>query len=118
MAVATAAGKANREFVLGSLRITPYFNSVVGAEDVKNGKPHPEIFLKAAARLDVVPGSCVVFEDAVAGVEAAGRAGMRAAALTTSLDAREFGGLPAVICARTDYVGLEPRDLVEALTQA
>lgn len=117
MAVATAAGKANREFVLDTLGLSPYFSAVVGPEDVKNGKPHPEIFLKAAARIDVDPASCIVFEDAVAGIEAAGRAGMRSVALATSLDAREFRGYPGVICTRTDYTGLGPHDLVSALTQ-
>src|SRR5512136_468768 len=80
MAVATAAGKANREFVLNDLGITSHFTAVVGPEDVQCGKPHPEIFLKAAARLGVNPAQCLVFEDALAGIEAAGRAGMKTVA--------------------------------------
>ncbi|MBP1779494.1 MAG: beta-phosphoglucomutase family hydrolase, partial [candidate division NC10 bacterium] len=58
---------------------------------------------------------CVVFEDAIPGVEAACRAGMKAVALTTSLDAREFQGYPAVIRIATDYTSLRPQALVDAV---
>ena len=115
MAVATAAGKTNREFVLGGLGIASDFRVVIGAEDVRNGKPHPEIFLKAAEALRVDPSGCVVFEDAISGIEAAGRAGMKAVALTTSLNTREFQGHPAVIHIAKDYTRLQPQALVEAM---
>jgi len=115
LAVATAAGKENRAFVLEGLGIASNFGVVVGAEDVRNGKPNPEIFLKAADALQVDPSRCVVFEDAIPGVEAAGRAGMKAVALTTSLDAREFQGHPAVIHIAKDYTLLRPQALVEAV---
>jgi beta-phosphoglucomutase len=55
---------------------------VVTGDDVQRGKPHPEVFLTAAARLSVAPARCVVFEDAVAGVEAAKAGGMRCVAVT------------------------------------
>jgi beta-phosphoglucomutase family hydrolase len=115
LAVATAAGKENRDLVLEGLGIASAFRVVIGAEDVRNGKPDPEIFLKAAGGLQVDPARCVVFEDAVAGVEAAGRAGMKAVALTTSLDAREFQGHPAVIRIAKDYTSLRPQTLVDAV---
>jgi beta-phosphoglucomutase-like phosphatase (HAD superfamily) len=51
--------------------------AITSAEDVRHGKPDPEVFLIAAARLGVEPARCVVVEDAAAGVEAARRAGMR-----------------------------------------
>jgi HAD superfamily hydrolase (TIGR01509 family) len=117
MAVATAAGKANREFVLDGLGIAPHFHAVIGAEDVRNGKPHPEIFLKAADRLRVDPAHCVVFEDAIFGIEAAGRAGMKAVALATSLAAGEFQTHPAVVCIARDYTSLQPRALLDAATR-
>ena len=115
MAVATAAGMANREFTLGGLGIVSYFSTVVGAEDVRHGKPHPEIFLKAADRLRVDPARCVVFEDAISGIEAAGRAGMKAVALATSLAAGEFQRHPAVTCIVRDYTSLQPRALLDAV---
>ena len=115
LAVATAAGQENREFVLGGLGIACDFRIVVGAEDVRYGKPDPEIFLKAADALHVDPSRCVVFEDAISGIEAAGRAGMMAVALTTSLDAREFQGHSAVIYIAKDYTLLRPQTLMEAV---
>jgi len=55
----------------------PWFQAAVSAEDVREGKPAPDVFLAAAARLGAEPHGCVVVEDARAGVEAARRAGMR-----------------------------------------
>lgn len=117
MALATAAGKANREFVLDGLGIAPHFQVVIGPEDVRNGKPHPEVFLKAADTLRVDPAHCVVLEDSVSGIEAAGRAGMKAVALATSLTAGEFQTHPAVICIARDYTTLQPRALLDAATR-
>lgn len=76
-AIASSAPKLNVETVCGALAFTDLIEAVVGAEDVRTGKPDPEVFLTAAARLDVSPELCIVVEDAEAGVEAARRAGMR-----------------------------------------
>jgi HAD superfamily hydrolase (TIGR01509 family) len=76
-AVASAAPRLNVEVTLESLRFGDCFQAFVSAEDVKNGKPDPEVFLKAAAKLSVVPDNCVVLEDGRAGIEGARRAGMR-----------------------------------------
>lgn len=57
------------------------FDAIVCGDDVQNGKPHPDIFLKAAAAIDALPKDCVVFEDAPAGLRAAKAAGMRSVAL-------------------------------------
>lgn len=57
------------------------FDAIVCGDDVKNGKPDPEIFLKAAAAINADPANCVVFEDAPAGLRAARLAGMKAVAL-------------------------------------
>lgn len=76
-AIASSAPRLNVEVVLTVLGLGERFNTSVAAEDVRIGKPEPEVFLTAAARLDVAPARCVVVEDAVAGIEAARRAGMR-----------------------------------------
>ncbi len=76
-AVASSAPRCNVDTVLGALRLGDWFQSTVAAEDVKAGKPNPQVFLVAAARLGAEPGGCIVVEDARAGVEAARRAGMR-----------------------------------------
>ena len=65
--------------------------------EVTQRKPHPEIYLAAAARLGVEPENCLVVEDAVNGVEAARRAGCRCVALTTSFPANKLAGAGWVV---------------------
>lgn len=76
-AVASSAPRANVEVLVKALRLGEHFGALVAAEDVTLGKPEPEVFLTAAAKLHVPPARCVVVEDAAAGIEAARRAGMR-----------------------------------------
>ena len=76
-ALASAAPRANIEAVLQALSATHIFDGIVSAEDVQRGKPDPEVYLTAAARVGVPPERCIVVEDAIAGVEGARRAGMR-----------------------------------------
>ena len=61
---------------LTTLEILDRFDTLVCAEDYKNGKPHPEAFLLAADRLGVAPARCLVFEDTDLGIQAATAAGM------------------------------------------
>ena len=75
-AVASSAPRANVDVLVKVLGLAEDFDALVAAEDVKRGKPEPEVFLTAAARLQVPADCCVVVEDAPAGIEAAGRAGM------------------------------------------
>ncbi len=58
-----------------------FFRAVVAMEDTQRGKPDPQVFQIAARRLDAAPGRCVVFEDAVAGVQAAKAGGMKGIAV-------------------------------------
>jgi beta-phosphoglucomutase len=81
-AVGSSAPPGNLELLLGMTDTLRYFAAVVTGDDVKHGKPHPEVFLTAAAKLGADPRRCVVFEDAVAGVEAAKAGGMRCVAVT------------------------------------
>jgi len=85
--VATSAPDANVRFVLDGLKIRPYFKEVVDATHVKHCKPDPEIYLLAARRLGFPPARCIVFEDAIAGIQAGNAAGMTVIALTTSYPA-------------------------------
>ncbi|MFE2285834.1 HAD-IA family hydrolase [Streptomyces sp. NPDC059443] len=66
------------------------FPEMVAADDITRGKPDPEPFLLAAARLGVDPARCVVFEDAPAGLAAGRAAGMTTVALTTTHTAAEL----------------------------
>jgi len=100
-AIGSSAPRANVEVMLRALKMEPFFDAVITAEDVSAGKPDPEVFRTAAERLDAPASQCVVVEDAAAGIEAARRAGMRAIGVsrTTRLEAdlfvRSLDDLPA-----------------------
>lgn len=79
----SSAPPANVEAFLAALSRGSAFDRCVSGADVTHGKPHPEVFLKAAERLQVPPSACIVFEDAPPGVEAARRAGMRCVAIVS-----------------------------------
>jgi beta-phosphoglucomutase family hydrolase len=106
LAVATSAPIENIVFTLDGLNIRRYFDAVVGAADVKRGKPEPDVFLKAAEACGTAPENCVVFEDAPLGVEAARRAGMPAVALTTTLPAEAFEGFDNLLATAADLTGV------------
>jgi beta-phosphoglucomutase family hydrolase len=76
-AIGTMAPRANLVQMIHQAGIEGYLDACASAEDVARGKPEPDIYLTAAARLEVPPARCIVVEDAPAGVEAARRAGMR-----------------------------------------
>ncbi|CAA9436714.1 MAG: Beta-phosphoglucomutase [uncultured Ramlibacter sp.] len=102
LAVATAGDRHNIDFTLGRIALQSPPDAVVGGDEGLRGKPHPDLFLEAASRLGMTPESCIVFEDAPFGIEAAGRAGMRAVAICTTHDAGELSG-PHVIDHAKDY---------------
>lgn len=64
--------------------LAEWFADLVAAEDVTHGKPHPEVFLRAAARIAREPRWCVVFEDAFSGLEAARAGGMKVIGVATT----------------------------------
>jgi len=111
LAVATAAPPANIEFTLDGLDLRRHFGLVVGAADVARGKPHPDVFLKAAESCGVAPADCIVFEDAPLGVEAARRAGMRCVVLTTTLPVEAFTAFDNVIAIVRDFTELKAERL-------
>jgi len=82
-AIASAAPMDNRNMVLDALGARPLFDAVAGGEEVRHGKPAPDLFELAATRLGVPPSECLVFEDAVLGVRGAVAAGCRVIGVTT-----------------------------------
>jgi beta-phosphoglucomutase family hydrolase len=76
MAVATGSFRHVCLKVLTTLGLIDRFQAIVAAEDVKNGKPAPDVFLEAARRIGVDPRNCMAFEDANLGIQAATAAGM------------------------------------------
>jgi beta-phosphoglucomutase family hydrolase len=83
-AIASSAPPENVDVIIKGLGITKLFQAIACGREVTEGKPSPQIFLKAAEKLGVKPIDCVVIEDAVAGVAGAKRAGMKCVAVTNS----------------------------------
>ena len=75
--IALASASKNAPIILSKLNIADFFDAIVDGNSVSKAKPDPEVFLKAAEKLEIHPSECFVFEDAQAGVEGAKRAGMR-----------------------------------------
>lgn len=84
MAIASSAPIENIQLVTRGLAVNNYFQVIVWGREVTEGKPSPQAFLLASKRLEVEPKNCVVIEDAVAGVAAAKRAGMKCLAVTNT----------------------------------
>ncbi|MEO9211348.1 MAG: HAD family phosphatase [Ginsengibacter sp.] len=84
MAIATSGIQPNIDFMFNHIAIKKYFPVVVNSSHIKKGKPDPEIYLKAAALLEIEPKNCLVFEDAVVGIQSAKSAGMKVIALATT----------------------------------
>jgi HAD superfamily hydrolase (TIGR01509 family) len=88
-AIASSAPRANIEVMARVLGLGGFMRGLIGAEDVRYGKPDPDVFLTAAAHLGVPSDRCVVVEDAAAGIEAARRAGMRSIGVGIGLSAAD-----------------------------
>lgn len=76
-ALASCGSTARVHQLLSHLRLRHYFTAVVTGDEVAIGKPHPEIFHKAAAQMRIHPAEAVVFEDSTSGVQGAKAAGMK-----------------------------------------
>jgi beta-phosphoglucomutase len=89
LAVGSSAPPANVAASIEGLDADELFEASITGDDVRHGKPDPEVFLLAASRLGVPCDRCVVFEDAPAGIEAARRAGMACVGLASKGRTRE-----------------------------
>ena len=96
--IASSTHRENIITALAVLGLESFFVKMVTAEDVKRGKPDPEVFRVAGERIDVAPDRAIVFEDALVGVAAGRAAGMRVVAVTTP-NPRE-----ALVNAKADWV--------------
>jgi HAD superfamily hydrolase (TIGR01509 family) len=103
MAVASAAPPENIALVLDTIGLRAEFATVISPSQGFRGKPHPDMFVEAARRMGVAPETCLVFEDAPNGVEAARRAGMRAVAMLTMLGAEGFSAYDNVVASAADF---------------
>lgn len=104
--VGSSTERANLECAIDVLGFREYLPQMVAGDEVKHGKPDPEIFLKAAEKIGMPPSRCVVFEDAVAGIQAARAAGMKVVAVTTTRRA-EYLQAAHVVIERLDLLSPE-----------
>jgi HAD superfamily hydrolase (TIGR01509 family) len=90
LALASGSERPVVDAVLKLKRLGRLFSTVVTSSEVKQGKPAPDIFLRAAELLKVAPGSCCVIEDSKPGVAASLAAGMQVIAITNTHPAEEL----------------------------
>jgi len=74
--IALGSASKNAPLILERIQLYGMFDAIVDGNSISEAKPNPEVFLKGAEELGVLPESCVVFEDAIAGIEAAQHANM------------------------------------------
>ncbi|EDY21490.1 HAD-superfamily hydrolase, subfamily IA, variant 3 [Chthoniobacter flavus Ellin428] len=96
-AIGSSTHLANIQLSLGMIGLGEYFSAMVTSEDVKHGKPHPDVFLTAAAKLGAEPTRCVVFEDALVGIQAARAGGMKVVGVATTHPPEELAMADVVV---------------------
>ncbi len=82
-AIATSGQRSATEIAIDKLEIRPLLDATITATEVTNGKPHPELFLKASEMINTPPEDCIVIEDSTHGIQAAKRADMKTIAVST-----------------------------------
>lgn len=100
MGLGTSACRDNVDLLLAHQDLLNFFETTVIETDVKRGKPDPQCYLLVAERLGVAPQSCLVFEDATAGVRSARNAGMRCWGVLTTQAEAELLTAGAELCIR------------------
>ena len=92
LAVATSSVSASARPLLERTGIRSLFSVVITGDEVQQGKPHPDIYLRAAEKLGISPEACLVIEDSLAGIAAGKAANMRVAAIPDRrfVDPREY----------------------------
>jgi len=95
--VASSGILAKIQFNLKETGLSDYFSQIISADGIKNGKPHPEIFLLAAERLKIPINECIVIEDSVTGVSAGKASGAFTVAITTSFPAKKLNQADLVV---------------------
>jgi beta-phosphoglucomutase len=116
-AIGSSAPRENLQLILDATGTRSKFDAIVSAEDTARGKPDPQVFVVAAEKLGMPPSRCVVFEDAVAGVQAAKAAGMKCIAVRFSAghhsaDALRAAGADRVVECLSQIRAADVRGLV------
>lgn len=101
IAMATNARRKEMNFKLDKIQLSERFATRFCVDDVENGKPAPDLYLKAAKALAVDPKDCIVIEDSIAGIMAGKAAGMRVLAFSETIDAKIQAAAGATECFST-----------------
>ena len=110
MVIATGAGRENMDFYFEAFQLERWFDwrHVIYDDGTLAGKPDPDVYLRACARLGVAPADCVVVEDSYAGIESANAAKVGTIIAITATNSREtLAALPGVKAIIDDYRGFE-----------
>ena len=105
--IALGSASKNAEIILQKTGLMPWFDVIIDGNKVSKSKPDPEVFLKGAVGLGLLPSECIVFEDAQAGVEAAIAGGMKVIGIG---EASVLGDANKVI---PNFVGIKSADLLD-----
>lgn len=104
--IALGSASKNAEIILEKTNLTSWFDLIIDGNKVSKSKPNPEVFLKGAKGLGLLPSECIVFEDAQAGVEAAKAGGMKVVGIG---EATVLGEADKVI---SSFKGIKSADLL------
>jgi beta-phosphoglucomutase len=104
--IALGSVSKNAQMILEAVGLINYFDVIIDGTKISQGKPNPEVFLKGAAELGLSTDECLVFEDAVAGVEAGKNAGMKVVGI---------GNAEVLTKADIVYSGFDKFDLSQLL---
>ena len=117
LAIGSSGVRPNLDLTVAECGLAGRFAAIASLEDIRRGKPDPEVFLVAAARAGVPPARSVVFEDAPVGIRAAKAAGMLAVGVGTThpLDALRAAGADLAVA---DLVGFDVADLLARLARS
>lgn len=107
--IALGSASKNAPRILDKLGLTALFDAIIDGTVVSRAKPDPEVFLKGAEAVKLPAECCIVFEDSVAGIEAAHRGGMKAVGVGRKED------LPEADAWITGFDGLTPADILNML---
>ena len=116
LALGTSTPRSNVEFYYRELGLGRYFDAYVCMDDIRRGKPDPEVFLLAAQRLGLPPARCIVVEDALMGIEAAKAAGMACVAVATTNPAevlRQKSRADVVLSRTAELTPLLAREILD-----
>lgn len=97
LAIATSSRRGYVDFIMENFGLRKYFPIIVTAEDITNGKPDPEIYLKTAGILSVNPDEVLAFEDSITGIKAAKSAGMKVVGVSSSVSEEELSKIADVV---------------------